>query len=75
MKHCLELWLKVHRGHCDWEHQQCERQGLHTSQATSELPAAPSQALQSKDRCGSVWGRGWHKLSLAKDSRLLDADL
>lgn len=61
VKHCLELWLKVHHGHADWEHWQWERRGLHISQVTSELPAAPSQALRSKDRCGSVWGRGWHK--------------
>lgn len=43
-KHCLEHWLKVHRDRADWEHWQCKRQGLQTSQVTSELLAAPSQA-------------------------------
>lgn len=45
VKHCLELWLEVHHGHTDWEHWQCEMSGLHMSQISSELPAAPSQAL------------------------------
>lgn len=40
-----------------WEHQQCERRGLHTSRVTSKLPAAPSQALRPQDRCSCV-GKG-----------------
>lgn len=69
VKHCPELWLKVHRGHCG-----------STSSVRGEGYTEPGNlksfqlhpARHSSPRiAAAAWGRGWHKLSLAKDSPFL----